>query len=323
MQVRGFDDKELVAALARAGVSPDTLPPKVREFVRNPRACALAVKLSADHLLQPGEWTVDRLLFEYWRQRVEERGDLTKHRIVDFEKLIRSHARAWLQRPSRAFDRDEWHSHSGAARRLGLDQVVNDVTDIEEGRFLQRSPDNSETYEFRSEALPYALALLVDHELKSLKPGEPPGEQLDRILDPVRGFDIAAEVIEASVRLACLDPSFPEETRTALVRAWLSSQNIDYDALETMSAYVRVCPAAFLHVAELPKDPAQPFIHRDLLMALITRSRDAQTVQSALSQRLPKWLAQWSRGSRASLARTLISDGRQHGIRTSLKGSRQ
>ena len=108
MPVDEFDDKELAAALAPTGASPHALPPKVREFVRNPRVCAVAVTLLDRLLLQPGELTVDRLLFEYWRQRMEERGDLTKHTIPDFEKLIRSHARAWLVRPSRSFERDEW-----------------------------------------------------------------------------------------------------------------------------------------------------------------------------------------------------------------------
>ena len=308
MQVLQFDDDEIVAALAPAGISPHTLPPKVRDFVRNPRICALAVKVLDRLLLQPGELTVDRLLFEYWRQRVEERGDLTKHTIADFEKLIRSHANAWLERPSRSFDRDEWDCHSGAARRLGPNHVLNDVTDIEEGRFLQISPNNSETYEFRKEALPYALALLVNHELKSSRTGEAPREHLHRILDPVRGFDFVAEVVEASVRLACLDPSFPEETRTALVRAWMGSQNVDYGASDAMSAYVRTCPTPFLRAAALPEDSTQPFIHRDLLLALLMPSRDTQTVQSALSQCLPKWLAQWSRGSRTSFGQEVDAE---------------
>ena len=309
MQVLEFDDAEVVAALARAGISHHALPPRVREFVRNPRVCGLTIKLLDRLLLQPGELTVDRLLFEYWRQRLEERGDLIKHTMADFEKLIRSHARAWLQLPSRSFERDEWGVHSGVARRLGPNHVIDDVTEIEDGRFLRISPDNNETYEFRSEALPYALALLVNDELKSSKTGESPREHLDRILDPVRGFDIASEVVEASSsRLACLDRSFPEEMRTALVRAWMGSQNVDYGASDAMSAYVRVCPTAFLRAAELPQDSAQPFVHRDLLLALMMPSRDAPLVRSACSQRLPRWLARWSRRSRTSFGQDIDAE---------------
>ena len=55
----------------------------------------------------------------------------------------------------------------GAAQRLDLAQVQNDLTEIEEGRFLQIASDDSGSYEFRSEVLPYALGLLVNAELKA------------------------------------------------------------------------------------------------------------------------------------------------------------
>ena len=39
-------------------------------------------------------------------------------------------------------------AHSGAAHRFSFDQVKNDLTEIEEGRFLQIAPDDDGTYEF-------------------------------------------------------------------------------------------------------------------------------------------------------------------------------
>ena len=158
--VDGYSDSDLAAVLARHNTDPESLSIKVREFLRNPRICSVALSLLDRLSLGPSELTIERLLMEYWQSRLSERGNLLAHNARDFEKLLRSHARAWRERPKRKFDRDDWAAHSGAARRFSLDQVQNDLTEIEEGRFLQIAPDDSGSYEFRTEVLPYALGLL-------------------------------------------------------------------------------------------------------------------------------------------------------------------
>ena len=94
---------------------------KVREFVPNPRICSVELSLVRRLSLQPSELTIERLLMEYWQSRLSERGNLLTHNARDFEKLLRSHAKAWRERPKRKFDRDDWAAHSGAARRFSVD----------------------------------------------------------------------------------------------------------------------------------------------------------------------------------------------------------
>ena len=62
MKVGGYSDEELAAVLARVNIAPAGLSPKVRDFVRNPRVCALAANLLGRLALQPNELTVERLL---------------------------------------------------------------------------------------------------------------------------------------------------------------------------------------------------------------------------------------------------------------------
>jgi hypothetical protein len=294
--VEDFSEEELATVLARKGIDPVDLPAKVLDFIRNPRVCAVAMDLLQRLSLQPNEVTIDRLLFEYWRARMEERGDLVGHNIGDFDKLIRSHARAWLDQPNRSFDLDQWSRHSGVPQRISQSHVLNDLTDIVEGRFLRTTQDDSGAYEFRNEVLPYALALLVNAEFKDgLKKGGDPSEHLDRILDSVRGFDAIAEILSASVRLACLNDTFDPIGRASLVSAWLGLQNIDYEASAAMAAYVRIRPDAFLDAAESPEDRSRNFFHHDILSALLQSSRDFPAVQTAMVKRLPKWLGRWSR----------------------------
>lgn len=296
MEVRGYSEEELASVLARKNVVPADLPPKVLSFIRNPRVCALALNLIARHSILPNELTVDRLLMEYWQARLQERGDLIGHNVVDFQKLLRSHARSWLKSPDRPFDRDDWVDHSGAAKRIGFERLRDDLTEIEEGRFLQIREDQS-SYEFRPNVLPYALGLLVNAELR-VEWGDGRAnfqEQLERILGAIRGFDRVAEIIASATGLACLDDTFPSEGRSSLIGAWLGLQNIDDDAREEMAAYLPACPDSFLDVLEWPETLTRGLTHHQYLSEVLLRKKDRPSVRSSLQRRVSRWLGQWTR----------------------------
>jgi hypothetical protein len=297
LEVCDYSDEELTRVLAAVGIALADLPSKVRDFIRNPRACAIALNLLGRLALLPDELTVDRLLLEYWQWRMQERGNLVAHNLLDFEKLLRSHARAWLSEPKQPFDRDEWAQHSGAAKRHGRQYAENDLTEIEEGRFLRVAADNSGAYEFRSEVLPYALGLLINAELKDeLRKGDiDVSEKLDGILEEIRGFDRVGEIVAAATGLACLDAAFPAHGRRALIEAWIGLQNIDDDALQTMAAYVPACPYSFLDVLEWAGGQASGLTHYQSLLDLVMYLRDRPTVQAAIANRLRRWLGRWSR----------------------------
>lgn len=297
VRVVGYSDEELAAVLARVGAAPADLPPRVREFVRNPRVCAVASTMLGRLSLQPGELTVERLLLEYWQRRLEERGDLVGHNVRDFEKLLRSHARAWREQPGRRFDRDEWIDYSGAVRRGDGRDIRNDLTEIEEGRFMQIAPDESGAYEFRRETVPFALALLVTDELRSglRSPGADANELLDAVLAPVSGFDIVAEVVTAAVGLACLTDGYPRGALLALLRAWLGLQNVADETFATVSAYVPTRPEIFLDAVELPDADGGRVARVWSLVDILGLTRDHPRVRAALQVRLPRWLGRWSR----------------------------
>lgn len=297
-----YSDTELNAVLARAGIPPADLSPAVRTFVRNPRVCALALTLAGRLRLEASAITIERLLLDYWRSRLEERGDLVAHNVQDFNKLLQLHARAWMEGQMRTFDRDDWIERSGVARRGSPEQALNDLPEIEEGRFLTTSSASSQEYEFRREALPFALGLLINAELtRSLRAATPGSvdadEVLERILDPVRGFDAMSDVVAAASGLACLDEEAPGAVREALIRAWCALQNVTEDSLETMLSYVPICVDAFLNVAEVPSKTPVHFGRRESIAGLLLETRDRPIVATALQTRLPGWLARWSRAT--------------------------
>jgi hypothetical protein len=296
LRIDGYTDEELRAVLAAFGVDIDALSGRVREFVRNPRVCRVAMRLLRRLSLHPGELTVERLLLDYWHQRLEERGDSVAHNVREFERLLQEHARQWRGSPRRKFDRDHWAQFSGAVERKDLDRVLNDLTEIEEGRFMTiTDPDRGE-YTFRPETLPFAIGLLLRDELREVVDDgkQVPEDALARMLDPVRGFDQLADMVTAAVGLACLE-RYPERGRTALVNAWLSLQNVSADAVESLATYFIASPGTFLDVIERPDPAVVGSPGADALVAVLHSVRDHPAVAVALEVRLDRWLGRWSR----------------------------
>ena len=291
--VPGYSDAELSAILATIGITVSELPRKVRDFIRNPRVCAVAVNLLNRLSLRPEELTRERLLLEYWQWRVAERSDLIAHGVTDFDKLPRSPPKNWLASQG-PFDRDDWTDHSGPVKRGDGRDARADLTEIEEGRFLTISPDDDQSYEFREETLPYALGLLVNDELKVgvRKAGGDADAVLEKILDPVRGFDFVADILAAASGLAALDDGFPPAGRRALIRYWLGLQNVDDEAFQAMASYVPARPEAFLDIAELPDRLGSA---NQSITGLLLAKRDDPRLQAAMEARLPSWLGRWTR----------------------------
>jgi hypothetical protein len=85
LPVGGYCDSDLTAVLARHNIDPADVSAKVREFLRNPRICSVAVSLISRLSLQPSELTIERLLMEYWQSRLSERGNRLTHNARDLE----------------------------------------------------------------------------------------------------------------------------------------------------------------------------------------------------------------------------------------------
>jgi hypothetical protein len=294
IEVGDFQDDELSVAL-KGAVRLQDLSEDVRKLVRNPRVCALARHLFIDAHLRPTDLTVARLFFEYWRHRIQERGDLLGHNADDFEDLLRSHARTLRSANMRLFNRDEWRNHSGLFKR-GSQSYLDDITEIEEGRFLRPSRSLKGYYEFREEALPFALGLLTARELQdeSVKLGSDAPEVLERILEEVRGFELTSDIMGAAIAVACLDENYPPHLRPILIKTWLELQNVPARAFQEFAANASIRPEAFLDAAELIF--SQDRIRRSdwLEAALVSVSKDLHE-DRLISARIRKWLGRWSR----------------------------
>uniref|UniRef100_UPI003593156C hypothetical protein n=1 Tax=Thiocapsa sp. TaxID=2024551 RepID=UPI003593156C len=296
VQVGDYTPDELDDLLKQRGIDIGSIADHVRTFIRNPRICSIALDLLDRISAQTDELTVERLLVEYWRQRLEERGDLIGHNIRDFEELLRSHAKALREDPGIQFDRDDWREHSGAARRADGRSIENDLTDIEEGAFMRVVENRDGFYEFKPDTVPFALGLLVARELQDeLRTAtRNPAELIDTIVEEVRGFDLIGEVLRAAAGIACFEMNYPPSGRAALISAWLQLQNVPDSGYEGLAAYVAVCPEAVLDATEAAFDERTKARRREWLLRAVLDRRERPLVESALIPRITKWLARWS-----------------------------
>ncbi len=296
VQVTDYDDAEFADVLRRNGVDPDELGPRLDAFMRNPRICALALTI-LPRLTGVQDLSIERLLMEFWRHRLEERDDMIAHNETDFRDLLVRHAREYREREGVDFNRDEWRSRSGAATRDDGRDIRNDLTEIEEGRFFDGA---SNTYRFRPESLRFALGLLIADELRErVGAGEDLDQALAPIVDPIRGFDAAAEILAAAVAVAVIDADYPDEGISALVTAWIALQNHVEDAFDDLMPHIAARPGPFLDAYE-SRDT-----NRDdgrFLRFILQAADDRETVQRALDQRVFRWLGSWTRALPESAA---------------------
>lgn len=289
IEVGDFDVAELdafLAAHARSGVSP-----RVRAFLAKPRIAGLAIGL-LDQLPDEESLTLERLLLEHTRARLIERGDLAGHDDRDFANLLRTHAAEFRARASARFDRDEWQARSGAVKRGDRD-YRHDLNEIEEGPFFAPS-ERPGHYEFRPEALPLAMGLLLaDRVRDSVEASEDAVEAIAAEMDDIRAFDPVARVFAAAICVALSEKDYPRAGVAALIHAGLQLQNRDEDITAEMLAWLPEAPDAYLDAWELPDESG----HVAVLFDRVMECRDVPAVRDAVHARIPRWLGAWSRRS--------------------------
>jgi hypothetical protein len=297
LTLEGYTSDEVDTLLKQSGKEPSSLSPQLKTFLRNPRVCNVAVHLLDSLALAPNQLTVERLLLEYWQQRLTERGNLLRHNVQDFHNLLKAHAKDWLSQPHRTFNLDEWSTRSGLAKRDPSAKIVNDLSDIVDGQFMRSLASQDGMYEFRPEGLAFALGLLILQELKSGETANhnSPRETIDGILEPIRGFDLTSDIVIATFGLACLDETLSSDVLEAILRTWASLQNARAGSADSLSAYLTTHPNTFLDVlAHLHTDKEYSPQENSLVYLILSLCQHPR-VRSALAERLPGWLGRWCR----------------------------
>lgn len=287
VEIGDFDEEEAASFFLAHGIQIRELPEDLHDFVLNPRIAALAVRL-LPRLSGTAHLSRDRLLLEYWRERLNERGDQVAHNDEEFGELLAAHARAFRDSGTTTFPRAELRRLSGqvvAGGRTSEDELA----EIRDGHFLAPVPGG---YRITGTALPVALGLLIFDELRktSFQDAAEARAFLDAAFEPVSGFDQIANALAAAGAIAVTKRELPDFVTAALIGAWFGIQNRNDDALRSMAESAATAPAAFMDAYEqVDRDrDSRP------LLDLINHVSHSPEARAVLERRLPEWLGSWT-----------------------------
>ena len=205
--------------LTQAGLHPDLI-----EMARTPRLFKLVVKFR-DKLVQVGQITIHRLLWEYGRDTLGERGQQSfsenewRDWLIEIAKKYRSGIGEYSSR--------ELEETVGRPS-LSQQEIYTRLSEIIDGQFA--FADGSGQWHLTSTLVAHALgvALLKYLDTEEADPNfESLETKLTGWLDPISGFDQRAEILRASVSILIeQNPSALYPVGGVLVTAWLQTQNV-------------------------------------------------------------------------------------------------
>jgi hypothetical protein len=232
---------ELDQMLAFEGLTLADLHPELIELARTPRLFKLVVRFR-DRLIEAGQVTVHRLLWEYGRDTFGQRAGRS---FSEAEWL------AWLKEIAQKY-REGIREFSvkalgETANRpdLSESEVYARLSDIIDGQFAIRSASGN--LQFTSTVVAHALgAALLAHLDTLVDPAFTAlNAELTQWIDPISGFDQRSEILRAAVSIL-VERGHPTTSALpgVLVTEWLQTQNVsDYQRLELTNLAPNLCGA--------------------------------------------------------------------------------
>ena len=278
---------ELDQMLEFENLTQADLHPDVIELARNPRLFKLVVRFR-ERLVEAGQITVHRLLWEYGRD-------------------------AFGERAGKSFSEDEWNDwlkEIAQQRRNGIkeysmkslgetvnrpdftkSEVYARLSDIIDGRFATR--DSSGDLQLTPAVIAHALGVALLNNL--YQANSPTFETLDatltKWLDPISGLDEQAEILRAAVSVLVEQGRATESpVPGVLVTAWLQSQNIPDEHRQELANLAPKLPNALLDTVEHSDVHAHDSARLWAVYALSKIPRDDGTVLDMIVERTCCWL---------------------------------
>ncbi|MQU62306.1 hypothetical protein GHO25_04080 [Pseudomonas sp. FSL R10-1350] len=290
-----YDDtpgSELDLRLAAENMVRQDLHEDLIPLARTPRLFNLVVQFG-ERLVNAGQVTVHRLLWEYGRDSFGERAGKS------FSEL---EWRQWLQGMA--------EQHLGGIRRYSLKElaqtteradlshteVARRLSDIIDSQFIQAASATS--MKLSSTLVNHALGMALLHHLDELveEREETLMQDLHAWLDPISGMDQRAEILRAAVSIMVergVDTN--SSVSTALVSEWLSSQNIPEQHASELMRLACFLATPLLGTIEIEGSVAQRTARLWAVKALRSTSRKDEDIRAEVIARAIVWLKTISR----------------------------
>jgi len=292
--VGDFSDAELDAALARHGITPNQIAPRVRPSLRNPRILGIALNLlSSAQIFTAEELSIERLLFEH--VRTHQSGAALGETPYQFSRLLSEHAREVRDRIVGQVIDDRLVFDSYDFRGASKYDLPRDLLPVVEEQFFEALGDDGSLYQLTDDGLVYGLALATIRELQAAERNQRAvAERLADIVEPVAALDKVTEVLFAAALLASVDSQVSQGIGAALLARHAAQQNADEDSYPAYRGIVRNMPAAALDALFTLDTSDRHAQHKDWLVAALRHARDDADAWSVIAERLDGWLRLYS-----------------------------
>ncbi len=279
-----FSDAELRLVLKRHDLRLSDFPAELQSVLRKPRYFDLATKYR-ERVAESGDFTLARLYFEDWRDRVERsHREISESDFNDFLKRIAEKHRAGVDQLASS----DIQSFIGfdADSRIAFRELAT-------GGVLEKKGTEWKVSESR---LPMGLGLLLSDDLASAAAGADLKEVINKWLEPHAGADMSGLIVEFAV-LASVSQGAPPATVTALLQAWIDTQNPRSpkgDPVERrLAAYVPQCLGAYVTLSKSVWSGATEnlWAQEVLIRGFSYWVRNSRQVVQGLIPVLEEWLA--------------------------------
>ena len=279
---------ELDQMLEFENLTQADLHPDVIELARNPRLFKLVVRLR-ERLVEAGQITVHRLLWEYGRDVFGERADksFSEGEWQDWLKEIAQQRRNGIKEYSmkslgETVDRSDFT----------VSKVYTRLSDIIDGRFATR---NASGVELAPAVIAHALGVALLNYLDQVTPPkfDNLNAELTKWLDPIAGLDEQTEILRAAVSILVEQGCAAKApVPGVLVTAWLQSQNIpDEHRQELVDLAPHFPEDALLDTIEHSDSHAHNYARVWAVNALSKISRDDSAALDMIVERACRWLS--------------------------------
>lgn len=284
---------ELDQMLMLEGLSRSDLHSDLIELARTPRLFKLVVRFR-DRLVEAGQVTIHRLLWEYGRDTLGIRAG---------KSFSESEWKAWLseiaQKYRNGIKEFSLRSLGETTNRpdLSANEVQARLSDIIDGQFAKLGTTG--TLQLSSVIVSHALGAAVLAHLDALisPTFTSLNSELMQWLDPITGLDQRAEILRAAVSILVEQQDTPMEFPLAgvLVTGWLQTQNVTDSHRQELTTLAPKLTYAILDAIEHSDSHAQSSARLWAVNALRAIPRNDMTAFNIIIARVSHWFSIVSR----------------------------
>jgi len=254
-----YNDKELDEALVHHNLRRSDIQEDLLDQIRKPRYFDLVVK-HREKVVETGDMTVARLIYEDWRDRLERKRNISLD-DDSFKQFICQLALKSQDGSRYISDQDIEHSlpSFNEDKQLVLEELRTGGV-LQSGRI---------GYQVDKKLLIYGFGLLLVDQLEGVSesPEKDLSEAIAEWLEPHAEIDIKAAICGFAALHALSLRDYPKRAKIALLQIWVYSLNPGQTAESDFVAYMPIDPQCYIELAEIVwSDAAENTWAQELLM---------------------------------------------------------